>query len=149
VAFEWPETTYEFYPYYWAAKKRWKDLAQASASDPVFEQFLRAGSASVVVPVRPGYERSVILFLKTGLIWAGRYLPLFTSQDMLDVYADVELGVQLDPPEQVGDSWEIRLPTSLAMLQEGDELPEFPEETDDGGEPATMNEPVPDATVPF
>jgi len=35
------------------------------------------------------------------------------------------------------------------MLQEGDELPEFPEESEDGGEPATMNEPVPDATVPF
>lgn len=148
TAFEWEERTYQFYPYYWTASERWKELAQASGADLVFEQFLRAGSANVVIPVRPGYERSVILFLKTGLIWGGGYLPLFTNQDMLDVYADVELGGQLDPPEQVGDSWEIRLPTSLVMLQEGSTLPEFPEQ-EVPAEETTVSEPVPDELVPF
>ena len=148
TAFEWEETTYSFYPYYWAGSERWKDLAQASGSDPVFEQFLRAGSANVLVPVRNGFERPVILFLKTGLIWGGGYLPLFNVDDMLDVYADVELGRQFDPPLQIGDPWEIRLPTSMVMLQESDELPQFPEE-EAAMPPPSAEEPTLDATVPF
>jgi hypothetical protein len=147
VAFEWENTTYQFHPYYWTDKKRWGDLSQFEGADPVFEQFLRAGSASVVVPVRPGFERSVIFFLKTGLIWGGGYLALFNSQDMLDVYADVELGQQFDPPLQVGESWEVRLPTSLVMLQAGDELPEFPDENPVEAPP--VEEPVPDESVPY
>lgn len=148
LAFEWESTVYQFHPYFWAGAERWKDLAQASGADPIFEQFLRAGSASVVVPVRPGYERPVILFLKTGLIWGGGKLALFTSQDMLDVYADVELGLQLDPPEQIGDSWEIRLPTSLVMLQEDEILPTFPTTTSED-DTAEATELVMDETVPF
>lgn len=148
LAFEWENTTYQFHPYYWAGSERWQELAQATGADMVFEQFLRAGNASVVVPVRPGFERPVIFFLKTGLIWGGGYLSLFTSQDMLDVYADVELGRQFDPPLKIGAPWEIRLPTSMVMLQEGEVLPEFPpEETTEI--PPPVEEPVLNETVPF
>jgi hypothetical protein len=133
TALDWQQTTYTFHPYYWAAAKRWTETAGAAGADPIFESFLRAGSASVVVPVRPGFERPMSLFLKTGLIWGGRYLPLFSTPEMLDVYADVELGTQLDPPEQLGATWQIRVPTSLVMLQEDDTLPEFP--------PPTLEEP--------
>jgi hypothetical protein len=148
-AFEWDQTTYEFHPYYWAASERWAETAQAAGADPIFENFLRAGSASVSVPVRPGFERTVIFFLKTGLIWGGGYLPLFTNPDMLDVYADVELGTQLDPPEQIGEPWELRLPTSLVMLQEVDELPEFPPEEPEEPAARVPAEPLPDKTSPF
>jgi hypothetical protein len=148
LAFEWENTTYQFHPYYWAGRRRWENLAQASGADPVFEQFLRAGNANVVVPVRPGYERTVIFFLKTGLIWGGGYLSLFTSQDMLDVYADVEMGRQFDPPLDVGDPWEIRLPSNMVMLQEDDTLPEFPPDASTELPPSGA-EPVPDETVPF
>src|SRR3954454_24049976 len=57
LALDWAQTTYTFYPYYWAADKRWTETAQAAGADPIFEGFLRAGSANVVVPVRPGFER--------------------------------------------------------------------------------------------
>jgi hypothetical protein len=148
LAFAWDQTTYQFHPYYWAGSERWAETARAAGADPIFENFLRAGSASVVVPVNPGFERPVIFFLKTGLIWGGGYMPLFTSPDMLDMYADVELGTQLDPPEQIGEPWELRLPTSLVMLQEDDELPEFPPDVPE--EPAArVPEPVPDETSPF
>jgi hypothetical protein len=131
-----------------AAKPDLPYLAQASGADPVFEQFLRAGNASVIVPVRPGFERPVIFFLKTGLIWGGGYLSLFTSPDMLDVYNDVEKGRQFDPPLEVGEPWEIRVPTSMVMLQESDQLPEFPPEQTAETPPAP-EEPVPDESVPF
>jgi hypothetical protein len=128
LAFDWDSITYQFFPYYWAGRKRWADLARAAGADPVFEQFLRAGNSTVVVPVRPGYERPVLYFLKTGLVWGGGYLALFTDPDMLDVYADVELGREFDPPVQVGDTWPIRLPTTMVMLQSDDTLPTFPPE---------------------
>jgi len=146
--FDWDQTTYNFYPYYWAGKERWAATAQAAGADPIFESFLRAGSASVVVPVRPGFERPAIFFLKTGLIWGGRYMPLFTSPEMLAVYAEVELDTQMDPPEQIGETWEIRLPTSLVMLQESDELPEFPADVPEET-PEPLPEPVLDESAPF
>jgi hypothetical protein len=145
---DWPQMTYTFYPYYWTDTAHWKDLARASSADPLFEQFLRAGSASVLVPVQPGFERSIIFFLKTGLIWGGGYLPLFNNQDMLDVYADVELSTQIDPAEQIGEPWDIRLPTSLVMLQDDGTLPTFeddtaPEEPPEAGPPLTADDSVP------
>jgi hypothetical protein len=149
LTFEWENIVYQFHPYYWAGANRWKDLAQASSADLLFEQFLRAGNASVVVPVRPGYERPAIFFLKTGLVWGGGYLSLFTSQDMLDVYEDVELGRQFDPPLEIGDPWEIRVPTSMVILQSSDQLPVFPPEEAEAEEASRVEEPVPDETVPF
>lgn len=148
-AFEWPETTYEYFPYYWGGTDRWAQTAQFPAADAVFEGFLRAGSAGVVVPVRPGYERPVMFFLKTGLIWGGGYLTLFTSPDMLDVYAGVELATQLDPPVQVGPGWKIDLPTSLIMLQEGEELPTFPPAETPPAELPAEPPPVPGERMPF
>jgi hypothetical protein len=148
-SFAWDQITYQFHPYFWTDKRHWKDLMGMSSGDPIFEQFLKAGTGSVVVPVEPGYERAVLFFLKTGLIWGGGYLPLFTEDDMLEVYSDVEQGVQLDPPQQVGDSWEVRLPTNLIMLQKDSELPTFEvPEVEDESSPAT-EEPVPDESVPF
>jgi hypothetical protein len=148
LCFAWDDTTYTFEPYYWAGSERWRGLSQASGSDPVFEKFLGAGSASVVVPVRPGYERSVLLFLKTSRLWAGGYLGLFNDDDMLAIYADVERGLQIDPPEQVGEPWEIRVPTNMVMLQEEDTLPVFPVEAPPVDDPP-VTEPVPDENVPF
>ena len=139
---------YTFYPYYWGAEKRWAETAQATGADPIFEGFLQAGSANVVVPVLPGFERSMILFLNTGHIWGGRYMPLFSTPEMLEVYAEAELGTQLDPPEQIGEPWEIRLPTSLVRLQEDDTLPEFPPAGPEAP-PAPLPEPTSREPAPF
>lgn len=147
--FDWADTTYEFFPYYWAGQARWRGLSQASGADPIFEKFLQSGSANVVVPVRPGFERAVMFFLKTGNLWGGGHLSLFTDPDMLAVYGDVEQGIQFDPPIQVGPTWEILLPTSMVMLQETSELPVFDDvELPADDQPAVV-EPVPDADVPF
>lgn len=140
LAWDWDQCVYTFHPYYWAGVERWSALSGATSPDPVFASFLRSGSATVVVPVRPGYERSVVLFRRTGQIWKGGYLPLFDTAEMLDVYADVELGLQLDPPEPVGEPWEVRLPTSLVMLQEDSTLPDFPP-------PAPVDPTTPDPEV--
>ena len=62
--------------------------------------------------------------------------------------ATFEIRVAVDPPLQIGDPWEVRLPTSMVMLQQGEELPEFPPEEAEQA-PPSAEEPVPDETVPF
>ena len=78
AAFEWSEMAppTSSYPYYWAGStgggRSWRRRARR---DPqCSKQFLRAGNASVLVPVRPASSARCMLFLKTGLIWGGGYL---------------------------------------------------------------------------
>lgn len=150
TALQWDQAVYTFHPYYWAGRERWTALSGTSGSDPVFETFLRAGSATVVVPARPGYERSLLVFERTSRIFGGGYLPLFTDQAVLDVWTDVELATQLDPAEQVGETWDVTVPTSMIMLQDGDGLPEFPaEEEPADDEPESETPPTGGENAPF
>ncbi|MCU0633614.1 MAG: hypothetical protein MUE41_01970 [Gemmatimonadaceae bacterium] len=147
-SFEWDQFTYTFLPYFWTAKDRWPEVMQGTSDDPTFEAFLQAGMAQVIVPVRPGCERPILRFLREGVLWCGAYLPLFEREEDLEVYQDVEQGVQFDPPVQVGESWEVRLPTSLIMLQADATLPEFPGSWD-VVPPAPLPAPAPSLTAPF
>ncbi len=62
-AFEWENMTYIFYDYFYGRKKKWLTLTKLDdKSDPLFKKFLQAGNARVNVPVRPGYEKLVMLF---------------------------------------------------------------------------------------
>ncbi|HKU74726.1 MAG TPA: hypothetical protein VJR02_12515 [Pyrinomonadaceae bacterium] len=65
-AFEWVNSTYRFYPYYWARKDDWPKYLQLDERDPIFAKFLQAGAARIQVPVRPGFESAVSYFLLTG-----------------------------------------------------------------------------------
>ncbi len=139
-SFEWEQMTYRFYPYYWADRGDWQALRAMQGADPIFEGFLKSGQATVTVSVKPGNERAVVMFLKTGRIWTGGYLALFDNIDSLTVYDDVENGLMFDPPVQVGAAWPVRLPSSLIRLQADDALPEF-ETSFELGEPETDFEP--------
>ncbi|MES2482519.1 MAG: hypothetical protein V4609_11030 [Pseudomonadota bacterium] len=66
---EWPNLSYLFYPYFWSRKDQWLTLAQLTDEDPLFARFLQAGAARVQVPVRPGFERSILNYLKGIKIW--------------------------------------------------------------------------------
>lgn len=84
-AFEWSQMTYIFYPYFWARKQLWATLQQIEDNDPLHAQFLQAGAARVLVPVRRGYEDAIQWYLTTNKI-AGppgigskRYVPLVTA----------------------------------------------------------------------
>lgn len=70
-AFEWINMTYVFYPYFWGKKDDWITVSQISDDDPLYTRFLQAGAARVQVPVRPGFEHSLLHYLKIGRIWYG------------------------------------------------------------------------------
>jgi hypothetical protein len=113
-SFEWRNITYDFYPYFWAGKCRWKQLYRFENADPVFLSFLQAGMARVLVPVRPGHEQAVLYFLQTGQIWNGGMAPSMDIELYRDYVRDISSPVKNDKNPQ---TWELRVPTTLTALQ--------------------------------
>lgn len=74
-AFDWNLMTYVFYRYFWGRKCTWPDKLREQAGDLIFQQFLAAGSARVLVPIRDGFLALVQYFLTTGEIWGGTGMP--------------------------------------------------------------------------
>ena len=116
--FDWKNMTYEFFDYFWGDHKEWTSLINQEDTDPLFENFLKAGSSTVVVPVKPGYEKLFAYHLKTGKLWFGEDVPLATG---VEDYIDNELG-GIDPnaAPDCEACWHIKVPTTLTILQKQD-----------------------------
>jgi hypothetical protein len=65
-AIEWENMLYFPYPYFWDHPDNWPSKLFLYHRDPVHRSFLRAGSARVVLTVRPGYEASFAALLDSG-----------------------------------------------------------------------------------
>jgi hypothetical protein len=137
-AFDWNNITYEFVPYYWGRKPKWLDNLSYKDNDPIFESFLQAGAARVVVPVNPSYTGAVLYYQLTGLIWPGGEVPPFDEttypdaqlynsyiSEMADVedLPDIDRDVEIDPSDE--STWLMKVPTTLVWLQSDNELPNF------------------------
>src|SRR5205823_3324226 len=70
-AFEWRNMTYIFYPYFWGNKEDWVTTSQITDTDPLYTRFLQAGAARVQVPVRQGFETSLLHYLHISIRWEG------------------------------------------------------------------------------
>ena len=124
-AFEWEQMTYLFYPYYWGRKENWLNRVLLPGVDPLFTEFLKAGSVRVLVPVREGFGPAVAYFLNFGKIWMGGDVPK-VSKDPLYVpiikeILEREKAPGKETPE--GQTWDVRLPTSLIILRDNAKLP--------------------------
>ncbi len=124
-AFEWPQMTYVFYPYFWGRKGNWYEVLNQVDADPVFESFLKAGSSRVQIPVRPGFERAVMYFLMTGRIWGGGSVPVIGSALHVPIAQEISEGkdVSITDPAPYGDPWTYSIPTSLVWVD--DDAPEL------------------------
>jgi hypothetical protein len=137
-AFDWRNITYTLHPYFWGRKSTWLDRSALKSTDPLLERFLKAGAATVTVPVQPSFTEAVLWYQLTGEIWTGGPIPELTSTgdpdavlynsyltelkdetDVVDI--DVEVEIAKDEP----GSWMVRLPTTLVWLQPGPELPDL------------------------
>jgi hypothetical protein len=122
--FEWEHMMYVFYPYYWARREKWYDSVLADNPDPLFAEFLKAGSARVVIPVRPQLEGDLRYFLMTGQIWGGGDMPGITDTDYLPITEEMKARDDAPGSETPqGAPWEVSLPTSLIRLRNDDTLP--------------------------
>ena len=118
-SFEWENIIYELYPYYWAPEHNWKEIYQIEDADPLFQKFLQAGFARVVVPVRPGNEERVLAFMQNGLIPS--QVPNLPESEAIEALLNEMQNIP-DPenPDTLSDfSWELRVPTTLVALQCG------------------------------
>jgi hypothetical protein len=124
--FEWEHMMYLFYPYYWSRRTTWYDQALADNPDPLFAEFLKAGAARVVIPVRPQLEGDLRYFLMTGQIWGGGAMPEITDTDYLPITEEIRDRDEAPGTEvPQGDPWEVTLPTTLIRLRADDILPEW------------------------
>lgn len=125
-AFEWEHMTWVTYPYFWGRKSQWDERISYEDTDPVFNQFLKAGYCRVTVPTRPGFEGAIDHFMTYGETWNGGPLPPISNPLYLPI-AD-EIAERLDRPGDElpqGDPWLVRIPTTLVHLRPDDKLPEW------------------------
>jgi hypothetical protein len=120
-AFEWNQMTYVFYPYFWGRKENWLDtVAEDDAADPLFAKFLRAGAARVVLPVRPGFEKSVLNYLDLGpgALLAGADQPVFEDETYLAIVDEIaDQTDDIGGGDAEGDPWPVVVATNLVKLQ--------------------------------
>lgn len=125
-AFEWDQIQYVFYPYFWARPGGWADRFRARNMDPELEEFLKAGYARVVVPVRVGFEAAVSFFMQEGNVWNDEGEPPIDHPLYKPIVDEIKERTGADLGEvPVGDPWETRLPTAAVLVRQGHTLPEW------------------------
>jgi hypothetical protein len=136
-AFEWDKIGYLFYPYYWGRTSDWDGSSEwikrlnLKNDDPLFLNFLKAGYARVVIPIRNGFEFAMNFYMLTGRPWMGGGLPAIWDKGQNPLYLSIteeikELtgGPTAYEEEKIhGNPWEIRLPATLIKLRDDGKLP--------------------------
>lgn len=132
-AFEWDQLQYVCYPYFWGRKSTWAARYNRNDIDPDFLDYLQAGAARVVTPVRPGFEAAVAHYLETDEIWNGEGEPLEINSPL---YVSIleELKARAEAPGSetaVGDPWSTSVPTPLVILRTDEGLPAWERQSPD------------------
>ncbi len=91
------------------------------SSERLFERFLAAGSARVLLPVRAGRERGLLFYLQLQGPWCGE--PGRAPALETDVLLLEELLDDGQAPLPEPRSFTVRIPTPLLHLQDGQEPP--------------------------
>ncbi len=130
-AFEWENMMYFFYPYYWGRKKNWLNRALLEDVDPLFAEFLKSGSARLVVPVRRNFDQAVAYYFETGGIWNGGDLPDIASPLYVSIIEEIRERDEA-PGDEIsqGNPWDVHLPTTLVMLRTQATLPAWQKNQD-------------------
>jgi hypothetical protein len=138
-AFEWPQMAYHFYPYYWKRRAAWPNSMVLQDADPAFTDFLRAGSARVVVPVRPGFELAVChhLGVRPIIPWRAGTPPIVDAEPYISIAEEIKSSqTSLEKPARIDKPWPVKLPTTLVILRDAvEELPVYRLPTPDDDTP--------------
>lgn len=123
-AYDWENMMTAFYPYFWADRDDWYDLGIYAGSDPEFEEFMRAGSARVVLPVRKAFDLAVLHWLVYQEPFLGKPLPLPGDSMFMSVAEEIRLRTRA-PSDGVAidKAWDSRTPTTLVWLDDSPTLP--------------------------
>jgi hypothetical protein len=86
-AVEWESILYFLYPYFWGSDDLAREKMLFEHPDPNHREFLRAGYARVVVPIRPGYEAAFTTLLDTGIFSGPGTSPYLTIAEEVAAFA--------------------------------------------------------------
>jgi hypothetical protein len=131
-AFEWAQLTYRLYPYYWRPEDQWPSAIADDTSDLELAEFVKAGSARLVVPVRPGFELAVCNYLGVAppLPWRAGIPPIVDEDPYLAIADEIKSAqAATQDPVRIDRPWLVRVPTTLVKLRDGSDLPVFREPT--------------------
>lgn len=124
-AFEWNNIMYVLYPYFYGRLENWPLMVLRQDVDGQFEEFLKAGAARVVVPVRPGFEGALAHYHETGTVWMGEEIPDIYSKYYVSIINEIKARNYAPGDEICLEEWEVKLPTTLVMLKDDAALPEW------------------------
>ena len=127
-AFEWENMVYVLYPYFWGRKSEWERRIKYEDADPKFIDFISAGAARVVVPLRLGFEVVMDHFMITGETWEGGDPGDIVSSLYVPIIEEMraQLGAPgKEEPVPVDEPWNVTVPTSLVRLRPDGSLPRW------------------------
>lgn len=106
-AIEWENMLYFLYPHFWAPSGNRTLRMNLRHPDATHEQFLKAGSARVVLPVRPGFELDFLTLMEHGNLEAlPRSHPYVTIAEEMQNYARTNYpGIPSANPSKQGGAW--------------------------------------------
>jgi hypothetical protein len=120
-AIEWENVIYFLYPYFWDLPDNWDKTRSLTHPDPTRQAFLRAGSARVVLTVRPGFEVQFAKLMATGA-FSGQLPPgepYVTIAQEIQNYANTNYpGIPPanpsggSPPDQIATISKVTVPAS-------------------------------------
>ena len=121
-AIEWESLLYLLYPYFWDVPSAWDFVRTLEHPDLTRQQFVRAGSARVVLTVRPGFEDSFASFVELGQL--GQELGSSCSSQAGPSTSPVTLIVDQSDGFQVGMT--VTIDTYESSFQEAEKLTSIP-----------------------
>lgn len=86
-AVEWENMLYFLYPYFWGSSSLAKEKLLFDHADSTHRDFLRAGYARIVIPIRPGFEADFTRLVETGTFSGTASSPYMTIAQEIEAFA--------------------------------------------------------------
>jgi hypothetical protein len=93
-------------------------------SDIYFQNFLRAKTATILLPVKVNTDRSMLYFLSTGEIWPGTDASCPVINDCIEIYSELKC-TKMSAIKKKNKNWSIIIPTSMSVLRSTSEIPKI------------------------
>lgn len=102
-------------------------LLNELSPDMQFRNFLRSQKARILVPVKKEYTQSFLYFLRSAAIWPceERFTPCLKSDIETIDKLKKENAASVRQKASSNEDWVIRVPTSMSMLRDSQDLPSF------------------------
>ncbi|HST35974.1 MAG TPA: hypothetical protein VLK25_05015 [Allosphingosinicella sp.] len=126
TGFDFDKMSFTFLPT-WLGAMEQRYNAFAGGATGMMTEFLNAGAAEIVLPVRSGREEQLFFFQKTGIIFDGSDVPLPDDPATLALYDEILEARELNAsPKSIEiKSWDDYLPTPHVILQASATMPDF------------------------